>query len=75
MWKGKLNEQLAELSDGVAVLKVDGTSDVKVNEKTVTVKHQWFTPVILATQEAEIRRITVQSQPTPIVHETLSHPV
>jgi hypothetical protein len=28
--------------------------------------------VILATQEAEIRRITVQSQPGQIVHETLS---
>jgi hypothetical protein len=29
-------------------------------------------PVILATQEAKIRRITVQSQPRQIVHETLS---
>jgi hypothetical protein len=29
-------------------------------------------PVILATQEAEIRRIAVQSQPGQIVHETLS---
>jgi hypothetical protein len=29
-------------------------------------------PVILATQEAEIRRIAVQSQPGKIVHETLS---
>jgi hypothetical protein len=31
-----------------------------------------FTPVILATQEAEIRGITVQSQPGKIVHETLT---
>jgi hypothetical protein len=29
-------------------------------------------PVILATQEAEIRRISVQSQPRQIVHKTLS---
>jgi hypothetical protein len=28
---------------------------------------QWFTPVILATQEAEIRRIEVRSQPEQIV--------
>uniref|UniRef100_A0A8C9I885 60 kDa heat shock protein, mitochondrial n=1 Tax=Piliocolobus tephrosceles TaxID=591936 RepID=A0A8C9I885_9PRIM len=31
--KEKLNEQLAKLSDGVALLKVGGTSDVEVNEK------------------------------------------
>ncbi|XP_044925416.1 60 kDa heat shock protein, mitochondrial-like [Mustela putorius furo] len=31
--KEKLNEHLAKLSDGVAVLKVGGTSDVEVNEK------------------------------------------
>jgi hypothetical protein len=36
------------------------------------VRHQWLTPVILAAQEAEIRRITVQRQPWQIVHETLS---
>jgi hypothetical protein len=29
-------------------------------------------PVILATQEAEARRIAVQSQPRRIVHKTLS---
>jgi hypothetical protein len=34
--------------------------------------HQWFTPVILATQEVEIRRIEVESQPGQIVCETLS---
>jgi hypothetical protein len=32
----------------------------------------WLMSVILATQEAEIRRIMVQSQPKQIVHETLS---
>jgi hypothetical protein len=34
--------------------------------------HKWLTPAILATQKAEIRRITVQSLPRQIVHETLS---
>jgi hypothetical protein len=29
--------------------------------------HQWLTPIILATQKAEIRRIMVQSQPRQIV--------
>jgi hypothetical protein len=32
----------------------------------------WLTPVILATQVAEIRRIAVLSQPAQIVQETLS---
>jgi hypothetical protein len=30
-------------------------------------RHQWLTPVILATQEAEIRRITFGSQPRQTV--------
>jgi hypothetical protein len=34
--------------------------------------HQWLILIILATQEAEIRRITDQSYPRQIVHETLS---
>jgi tRNA U54 and U55 pseudouridine synthase Pus10 len=37
-----------------------------------TVRHSWLTLVILATQEAEIRRIVVGSQPGQIVLETLS---
>jgi hypothetical protein len=32
----------------------------------------WLTPAILATQEAEIRRIEVRSQPRQVVPETLS---
>jgi hypothetical protein len=35
-------------------------------------RRQHLTPVILTTQEAEIWRLTVQSQPEQIVHETLS---
>jgi hypothetical protein len=35
-------------------------------------KHWWLTLVTLVTQEAEIRRIPVRSQPGQIVHETLS---
>jgi hypothetical protein len=38
----------------------------------VSAGHQWLTPVILAIQEAEIRRIEIQSQPGQIVRETLS---
>jgi hypothetical protein len=33
--------------------------------------HQWLTPIILATQEAEIKRSMVQRQPGQIVHEHL----
>jgi hypothetical protein len=35
-------------------------------------KHQWLTPVIPATQEAEIRRIVVQSHIGQIVQEIQS---
>jgi hypothetical protein len=38
----------------------------------ILARHWWLTPVILATQEAETRQITVQSQPWKIVCETLS---
>jgi hypothetical protein len=40
--------------------------------KAIKAGHQCFTPVILATQEAEVRRIAVRSQPGQIVYETLS---
>jgi hypothetical protein len=35
----------------------------KVNSKQITGLCQWLTPITLATHEAEIRRIAVQSQP------------
>jgi hypothetical protein len=45
---------------------------VHYQESGFVTGHQWLTPIILATQEAEIRRIMVQSQTWQIVHETLS---
>jgi hypothetical protein len=35
-------------------------------------EHWWLTPVILASEKAEIRRIAVQSQPRQIVPKMLS---
>jgi hypothetical protein len=34
-------------------------------------RHQWLMPIILATQEAEMRRITVRSQPGQINSQEL----
>jgi hypothetical protein len=42
-----------------------------INKKTCA-RCQWLTPIILASQEAEIRRTVVQSQPGQIVHKILS---
>jgi hypothetical protein len=46
-------------------------NEISVSKRYLT-GHWWLTPVILATQEAEIMRIVVQSQPREIVRETLS---
>jgi hypothetical protein len=45
----------------------------RVQEKTEhAARCQWLTPIILANQEVEIRKNTVQSQPRQIVCKTLS---
>jgi hypothetical protein len=41
-----------------------------LNRKTGACGDWWLTPVIQATQEAEIKRMVVQSQPQQIVLET-----
>jgi hypothetical protein len=43
-----------------------------VTKKAIVAGRQWLTPLILATQEAEIRRIAAQSQPKQIACKTLS---
>jgi hypothetical protein len=45
---------------------------MKTLKRSISARHQWLTSIILATQEAEIRWIKVQSQPRQIVQETLS---
>jgi hypothetical protein len=40
--------------------------------RVILAGHWWLTLVILATQEVEVRRIKVRSQPGQIVHKTLS---
>jgi hypothetical protein len=44
----------------------------KKKQNYLTAGCRWLTPVILATQEAEIRRIILRSQPEQIVCKTLS---
>jgi hypothetical protein len=43
--------------------------DVKIKAEA---RHPWSMPVIPATQEAEIRKSMVPSQPKQILHKTLS---
>jgi hypothetical protein len=50
----------------------NGLNSSKVIKKLYLARRQWLTAVILTTQEAEIRRTEVQSQPRQIVHKTLS---
>jgi hypothetical protein len=43
---------------------------IRRTKSSIQAGHQWLTPVILATWEAEIRRITVQGQSRQIVCKT-----
>jgi hypothetical protein len=45
---------------------------IHANKKVIEAGCWWLTPVILATQEGEIRRIKIQSQPRETVRETLT---
>jgi hypothetical protein len=45
---------------------------VNLTNQNRRARHPWLTPVILATEEAEIRRIVVQNHPGQIVHKTPS---
>jgi hypothetical protein len=56
-------------ADNINIKRADNTN---VGKKVKQARHQWLTPVILATEEAEIRRIMVRRQPRQIVHKTLS---
>jgi hypothetical protein len=47
----------------------------QVQERTKSAGHRWLTPVLLATQEAEIMRLTVQSKPRHIVCKILSQKI
>jgi hypothetical protein len=42
------------------------------NKSSWIARHQWLTPIIIATQEANIRRILVQGQHRKVAHETTS---
>jgi hypothetical protein len=53
-------------------LEFEGGVGSNFHAKMEFSQHQQLTPIILATQEAEIRRIMVRSQSRQIVHEILS---
>jgi hypothetical protein len=52
--------------------RLDLRDEGVIQQKHFKAGHQWHSPVILATWEAQIRRIEVQSLPRKIVHKTLS---
>jgi hypothetical protein len=69
-WNGSSLQIWAALSQQMPRIRPGGSK--ALIKASHLARHLWFTPVILATQEAEIRRIMVQSQPWQIVCKTLS---
>jgi hypothetical protein len=64
IWKGTRGGSLGTSSHDFLIrvsIRITGTAGCR-----------WLTPIILAAQEAEIRRLTVQSQLRQIARETLS---
>jgi hypothetical protein len=61
----KFKQQLA-----VAALRTD--TRVQFSTKKSIARSQWLMSVVLATQEAEIRRIEIWSQPRQIVCKALT---
>jgi hypothetical protein len=57
-WKAEAEGSPVEVQPGLHIMKPSSTKKKKKKPGC-----RWLTPVLLATQEAEIRRITVQSQP------------
>jgi hypothetical protein len=49
-----------------------GTRPLILNERRNSAGHQWLRPVILATEKAEIRKISVRSQPQQIIRDPIS---
>jgi hypothetical protein len=68
VWQGWLFMKTVETLECSVIQSYCGHSD----EKSGWSWRQWLTPVIPATQEAEIRRMAVRGQPRQIVQETLS---
>jgi hypothetical protein len=54
---------------------IENTSFPHLYQELPFAGDRWLKPIILASQEAEIRRIKVRSQPGKIVHKTLSQKI